>query len=366
MKPSDAIALYLDDCRNRHLSDTSIRSTTIYLRHFKKFCDHNHLDDLRNATAKTLQDFLRWTKQQKGPNKEPWGVKYQHRHVREAKQLFRLLFKRGLIMSDITATLEPLRDPLTLPRGIMDKDQVMKLLQQPLMTTPIGFRDRTMLEVLYSTGLRGGELCRLTLYELDLQDRMIRVLGKGRKERVVPVGKVATGYLTEYLKAVRPILLGKHSTAVVFLTATGLPFRTHDLGRIVKTYRDKAHLPDNTCAAGGGITVHSLRHTCATELLKGGASIRHVQELLGHADIATTQIYTHVVQTDLQKAHARTAPSERRKAVDVPEFDAEAPSWNDRRNIKHWAEVRGPAAVKKAEQEQPKQKRKKTRKKRKK
>ena len=231
MKSSEAIALYLDDCRNRHLSDASIRSTAIYLRHFKKFCEHNHLDDLRNATAKTLQDFLRWTKTRKGPNKEPWGVKYQHRHVREAKQLFRLLFKRGLIMSDITATLEPLRDPLTLPRGIMDKDQVMKLLQQPLMTTPIGFRDRTMLEVLYSTGLRGGELCRLTLYDLDLQARMIRVLGKGRKERVVPVGKVATGYLGEYVKSVRPILLTsaskseihnpKSAIPAVFLTATG-------------------------------------------------------------------------------------------------------------------------------------------------
>ncbi|MFO7871106.1 MAG: tyrosine-type recombinase/integrase [Kiritimatiellia bacterium] len=359
MTPDEAIALYLYDCRNRHLSDASIRSTAIYLGHFAKFCDHNHLDDLRNATAKTLQDFLKWTKMQKGPNKEPWGVKYQHRHVREVKQLFRLLYKRGLIMSDITATLEPLRDPLTLPRGIMDKDQVMKLLQQPLMTTPIGFRDRTMLEVLYSTGLRGGELCRLTLYNLDLQARMIRVLGKGRKERVVPVGKVATGYLGEYLKAVRPILLGKHTTAVVFLTATGLPLRTHDLGRIVKMYRDKAHLPDN-------ITTHSLRHTCATEMLKGGASIRHVQELLGHADIATTQIYTHVVQTDLQKAHARTAPSEQRKNVDVPSFDHDVPRWNDNRNAKYWPQVRGPAAVKRAEEQKNKpdgRRRKKARKK---
>jgi hypothetical protein len=92
-------------------------------------------------------------------------------------------------------------------------------------------------------------------------------------------------------------------------------------------------------------------------MLKGGASIRHVQELLGHADIATTQIYTHVVQTDLQKAHARTAPSEQRKNVDVPSFDHDFPRWNDNRNARYWPQVRGPAAKKKAEQEEPKQKR---------
>lgn len=222
------------------------------------------------------------------------------------------------------------------------------------------FRDRTMLEVLYSTALRGGELCRLTLYDLDLQARMIRVLkGKGRKDRVVPIGKVATGYLSEYIKSVRPILVGKKTNALVFLSATGGHLRTHDLGRIVKMYRDKAHLPDN-------ITTHSLRHTCATEMLKGGASIRHVQELLGHADILTTQIYTHVVQTDLKKAHARTAPSERRKNVDVPSFDHDVPRWNDNRNAPYWLRVSGPANRKKAEKEDVRRKRKKARKKRKK
>ncbi len=286
--------------------------------------------------------------------------------------LFKQLYKRGLIMSDITSTLEPLRDPLRLPRGIMNKDQVMQMLQQPYMTTPLGFRDRAILEVLYSTALRGGELCRLTLYDVEMPARMMRVLGKGSKERVVPFGKVAAGYLGEYIKNVRDIFTRRSPersrrceggqskpTSVVFLSTTGLPLRTSDLGRIVKTHRDKAGLPDN-------ITVHSLRHTCATEMLKGGASIRHVQELLGHASIQTTQIYTHVVQTDLQKAHARTAPSERRKAVDIPEFDTDHPGWNDRRNIPYWAGVRGPAAKRKAQQEKPRKKRKKARKKRRK
>ncbi|MFH0909566.1 MAG: tyrosine-type recombinase/integrase, partial [bacterium] len=209
-------------------------------------------------------------------------------------------------------------------------------------TTPTGFRDRTIFEVLYSTGLRGGELCKLTLYEVNLQERMIRVVeGKGRKDRVVPVGKVATSYLAEYIKTVRPILLGEKQTPVVFVTAQGEPFKTNNLRSQFMLHRDRAGLPDI-------ITVHSLRHTCATEMLKGGASIRHVQELLGHASISTTQIYTHVVQTDLKKAHARTAPSERRQAVDVPTFDTAAPSWNDNRNAKFWPIVHGKAAARKA------------------
>jgi len=108
-------------------------------------------------------------------------------------------------------------------------------------------------------------------------------------------------------------------------------------------HRDRAGLPDT-------IGVHSLRHTCATELLKGGASIRHAQELLGHASNQTTQVYTHVVQSDLKAAHARTAPSERRRSVEVPTFDMENPSWNDNRNVKHWPSVRGPAAVKRAKE----------------
>jgi integrase/recombinase XerD len=106
--------------------------------------------------------------------------------------LFRLLFNRGLILTNLAARIPGYRDPKRLPRGILDKEQVTKLLQAAYLTTPTGFRDRTIFEVLYSTGLRGGELCNLTLYEVNLQDRMIRVVeGKGRKDRVVPIGKVA-------------------------------------------------------------------------------------------------------------------------------------------------------------------------------
>ena len=334
MTPEKAIEIYCDDCKHRHLSEKSIRHSLIIFRHFSDYCRLHNLADLRDAVPETLLDFYRWIKQRKRPDGEPISVKHINRHVRLVKTLFKFLAGRNLVMSDIGKTFPPLHDPHTLPRGILDKDQVMQLLQQPLMTTPLGFRDRTMFEVLYSTGLRGGELCRLSLYDFDAQERMIRVIaGKGKKDRVVPVGKVAAGYLGEYIKSVRPVLTGENKSSTIFLSATGRKLRPGDLHRILKTYREKAGLPDT-------ITTHSLRHTCATEMLKGGASIRHVQELLGHADIQTTQIYTHVVPTDLKKAHARTSPSERRKNVEKVEFTpGGAVRWNDNRNAKYWPKV---------------------------
>ena len=333
MKLSEAITLFIEEGRSRALSPKTLLFRSLLLGRFAHYCEIQHVNDVRNVTLDTILAYRRYLAQRKKPNGDLLDLRYQNRHIRVVRLLFRMLYKRNLIMSDITINLPEMRDPMRLPRGIMTKEQVMKLLQQPYMTTPTGFRDRTILEVLYSTALRGGELCRLTLYDIDLQTRMIRIIkGKGRKDRVVPFGKVACGYLTEYIKNVRPILLNKKQSSVVFITANGRAFSTHTLCWIIKRYRDKAHLPDN-------ITTHSLRHTCATEMLKGGASIRHVQELLGHADILTTQIYTHVVPTDLLKAHARTAPSERRKTVDAPVFDDKHPLWNDKKNAPYWQEL---------------------------
>jgi len=336
MKPEKAIEIFCAECKHRHLSERTVETDRGYLDRFAHWCGTHGVSDLREATLETLLAFHRTMKQHKRPDGELCSIKYQNRHIRMVKQLFKLLASRTLIMADIGLDFPPLTDPRSLPRGIMNKDQVMQLLQQPPMTTPLGFRDRTMLEVLYSTALRGGELCRLSLYDFDLAARMLRVLqGKGRKDRVVPIGKVAAGYLAAYLKDVRPVILGKNTSPLVFVSARGLKLWTADLGRIVKMYREQAHLPDN-------ITTHSLRHTCATEMLKGGASIRHVQELLGHADIQTTQVYTHVVQSDLKKAHARTAPSERRKTTEPVAFAAGdgKPRWNDNRNAPYWKTVK--------------------------
>lgn len=331
MTVDNAAEQYIESCRLRGLSPRTIAHDRLLLNHFADYCAGHHVNDLREATLQTLLDFRRWIGQRRKPNGEPTSVQHANRHLRTVRQMFRMLAARHLILRDIGAELPPMRDPKRLPRGVMTKDEIMQLLRQPYLTTPAGFRDRTIFEVLFSTGLRGGELCRLTFYDVDLSARLIHVLqGKGKKDRVVPIGKTAAGYLAEYIRAVRPILLGDRQTSALFVTGQGDPFKTNNLRQQFILHRDRAGLSDR-------YSVHSLRHTCATEMLRGGASVRHVQELLGHSSIKTTQIYTRVVIDDLKKAHKRTAPSERRRVPADVRFDnGDAVRWTDRRNKPVW------------------------------
>ena len=317
MKPEQAINLYLQSERERGLLEKTIYGNRHKMKSFLQFCRINNILDVRNVDMQTILDYENFIRTRKKVNGEPWDPVYQNHHIGLVRRMFRMLAERDMILADITLHLTELHEPKPrLPRGILTKDQVMNLLREPALTTPVGFRDRAMLEVLYSTALRGFELCKLSVYDLDMPARTLRVLGKGSKERVVPIGKAACGYLSEYMENVRPLFQMERKLPHVFLTVTGRQLRTKDLRKIIKTYCRQAKLPDS-------ITTHSLRHTCATEMLRGGADIRYVQELLGHADIGTTQIYTRVLPDDLKKVHARTAPSERRKDTKPVVFDPE-------------------------------------------
>ncbi|MCH2075199.1 MAG: tyrosine-type recombinase/integrase [Puniceicoccaceae bacterium] len=316
---NEAIALYLDWRRAQHLSPTTIRHSRRALANFAGFCQKIGLNDPRTAKLETLLQFYQWVRQRRTTTGKAWSKSYQAKHMWTAKDFFHFLYQQEHLLSDITLNLPQIHKGKPLPRGIMDKEQVTRLLRQPNLSQPAGFRDRTLFEVLYSCGLRGGELCRLTPYDIDLQQRIIRIVqSKGRKDRHVPIGKVAKQYLAAYLKTVRPLLLKEKKSA----DASASLFLLHpaSLRTVFCRHRDTAGLSDT-------FTVHSLRHTCATEMLRGGASIRHVQELLGHSCITTTQIYTRIVITDLQKAHEKSAPSERRKTDSFIPFNRATAAW---------------------------------------
>ena len=243
MTPDQAATIYLDDCRARHLAAETIRGREAELKRFEFWCGCVHLQDLRDAVPATLTDYRRWLGTRKRPDKKPISIQYANSQARTVHAMFRLLAARNQVMTDITVGLPPLRDPRRLPKGIMTPDEVMRLLRQPLMTTPLGFRDRAILELLYSTGLRAGECCRVTLYDLDLPGRTMRVIGKGNKERVAPLGKVAAGYVGEYIKHVRPILACPEQSrranpdrpnSILYLTATGRGMLPADLGRLLR------------------------------------------------------------------------------------------------------------------------------------
>jgi integrase/recombinase XerD len=184
---------------------------------------------------------------------------------------------------------------------VVSREQVFGLLEAPAPEDPYYLRDRAMLFLLYATGARAGEVVGMKVRDVNLDIGYVRCFGKGRKERIVPLGKSAVGCLKQYLAEQRPLLIKPHSPETLFLSRTGHGLDRINLWRVVKKYALRAGMPRK-------MTVHTLRHCFATHLLSGGADLRSLQEMLGHADVRTTQIYTHVDQDRLKAIHKKYHP----------------------------------------------------------
>ncbi len=197
--------------------------------------------------------------------------------------------------------LEGPKLPQRLPK-VLTLEEIERLLQAPEVNTPLGLRDRCMLEVLYATGMRVFELVNLKLGALNLELGLVRVLGKGSKVRLVPLGEPALKYLSQYLEEVRPRLVTKRSKEYVFLNRLGGPLTRQRFWQILKEYAEKANLPKEK------VTPHVIRHSFATHLLEGGADLRSIQLLLGHSSLRTTQIYTHLDWQSLKETYDKHHP----------------------------------------------------------
>jgi integrase/recombinase XerD len=223
------------------------------------------------------------------------------RHLVTLRNFFRFAQIQELIAADPTINLESPKVRRTLP-GYLKLEEVERLLNQPDANVPLGLRDRAMLEVLYSTGLRVSELVSLRVSDLDGKTGCVRCIGKGDKERIVPVGRKALGMVDKYLREARPEILKKGKAAsspTLFVNRRGASLSRVGVWKILSGYGRRAGLRV-------ALTPHMLRHSFATHLLERGADLRSVQLMLGHADISTTQIYTHVVEERLKqiyKAH---------------------------------------------------------------
>ncbi|MFZ3019826.1 MAG: site-specific tyrosine recombinase XerD [Gallionella sp.] len=222
------------------------------------------------------------------------------RTISSLKRLFRYLLRQGKIDADPTLQIDTPKLPRNLPKSLTEQD-VELLLNAPDTQTPLGLRDRTMFEVLYATGLRVSELVTLRITQVSMDMGVVRVMGKGSKERLVPLGEESLDWLRRYLADGRPVLLSGKVADALFVTARG-----EGMTRQMFWYLIKKH------AKTGGLhkplSPHTLRHAFATHLLNHGADLRVVQMLLGHSDISTTQIYTHVARERLKKLHAEHHP----------------------------------------------------------
>lgn len=225
----------------------------------------------------------------------------QSRYISSLRRFYRWSLARGRRFDDPSQRLEMPRKASRLPK-IMSESQVEALLNAPDVDTLLGLRDRAMLETLYATGLRVSELVLLKLHEVSHDMGVVRVLGKGGKERLVPLGELAMDWQQRYLREARPDLMQGRQNDAIFVTARAEPMTRQAFWYLIKRYALKAGIPPER------LSPHVLRHAFATHLLNHGADLRVVQLLLGHADITTTQIYTHIARERLKDLHAKHHP----------------------------------------------------------
>jgi integrase/recombinase XerD len=229
------------------------------------------------------------------------------RKVACLRSFYRHLRREELIEHDPTADLHGPRKPQRLPR-VLSREEVRRLLEQPAGSAPLMLRDRALLEVMYACGLRASEAVGLELADLDLEEGLLRTRGKGSKERIVPVGRQALAALSVYLRSARPELLGNRVQSRLLVNHRGGALTRQGLYKIVQGHARRAGLEEK-------MSPHTLRHTFATHLLAGGCDLRSLQEMLGHADLATTQVYTHLSADRLKDAyfgaHPRASAAER-------------------------------------------------------
>jgi integrase/recombinase XerD len=222
------------------------------------------------------------------------------RQLTAIKRYHRWLLREGRRPDDPTLTVDAPRLPKPLPKSLSEAE-VEALLAAPDVATPLGLRDRAMLEALYAAGFRVSELVALPVAAVSLTDGVARIFGKGGKERLVPLGEVAQDWIVRYAREARPLLLKGRGSEALFVTERGGPMTRQMFWYLIKRHAKKAGIAAH-------LSPHTLRHAFATHLLNHGADLRVVQMLLGHADIATTQIYTHVARERLKHLHARHHP----------------------------------------------------------
>jgi integrase/recombinase XerD len=281
---------------------------------FFKYLEENEdmktLSDLTVEQVKAWHAYLTFKKSERNKRLLAGGTVLNR--LQAVKTFFRIMYRENLCPHDYTSFIVLPKTQKPLPRNVPDVVCVRKLLQAIEPAGLLGVRNRFMLELMYATGIRSQELRQLTLYRLNVQERTLHVTGKGSKDRIVPMGEWVTPYALEYLHAARPRLARRTENDVLFLSRNGWPLTKNNLNWIIDTYRVKAGLTMR-------ITAHALRHACATHMIQAGADIRYVQELLGHEDLGSTQIYTRVTIGDLKKAHLKYHPANRDDFQDGPD-----------------------------------------------
>ncbi len=297
------LARYLLQSEVQGVSKDTLRRRESALRRFIVWCQERSLENPQEITKPILENYQRYLYFYRKANGEPLTTASQNVMLTPIKSFFKWLMRENYLLYNPASELQPPRKGRRLPRAILSVEEIMLVMEQPNLEQPQGVRDRAILELLYSTGIRRMELVNLTLDAVNVRRNTLMVRsGKGGHDRYVPLGERAANWLSRYLRDVRPQLLLDVHEAQLFLSDYGMPLTRFFVGGMAKDYLRSA-----------GITVagscHLFRHAMATHMLENGADIRFIQAMLGHADLTSTEIYTHVSIRKLQEIHAATHPA---------------------------------------------------------
>lgn len=300
------------DLKLKNRSPATIKSYRWYLGKFLNYLDKEEIESVHQLSGEVLKGYhmaLFLSRQQHGRRGAAWVNPY----LVPVNAFIQFLKKSQWLPDDPSQGITFAREPKLIPKEILTREEMVDLIEAPDITTVLGYRDRTIMELLYTTAIRRNECRNLKVTDVNFDDGLLRVFGKGQKERITPIGRIALNFLDNYVRSVRPLLCksGRHHISGggnkpemhLFLSARGNRLSRNVIGEFITRY----------CAEAGiekRVTPHTFRHTCATLMLRNRADVRHIQALLGHESLNSTQIYTHVDLTDLREVLAKYHPRE--------------------------------------------------------
>ena len=304
MKISDYLEGFKEYMVVKQFTDRTIGTYLNYVDLFEKYLKQKGIEKIEDVIRSVIDQYQIDLTTKNRYTKMNLAIATQQSRLVSIMSFFKFLNRRGYIEINPTSHIELPKVSKRPPSNYLSYKEVLKLLRAASGTDLLGLRDKAMLELLYSVGLRNSELRGLAVYDIDFTNETIRIFGKGRKERIVPIGKVALDYIQEYMEKSRPFLLKRDKpTDIIFLSKRGRKMDIGTLPDIISRCRAKTDITKRVGA-------HTFRHSFATHLLMRGMDIRSLQELLGHNSIETTQIYTHITLKSLKNVYYKTHPRE--------------------------------------------------------
>jgi integrase/recombinase XerD len=296
---------FLGDLEIRNYSARTVSDYGYTLGQFFEFLRERNIKEPQAVTTSIMIEFQRWIYFKPTKQGIARSVRHQNTVLATVKSFFRFLKNDGFIHRDPANDVEYAREPQTLPRNVLTPKEALRIIESIDTTTVLGYRDRTIFEVLYASGIRSSELRGLKVGSVNLEEELLFIKdGKGAKDRIVPLSSVACKFLETYIKGIRPALLRGGSTEILFLSCNGRPMDPYTLGMLAKKYARLARVKKH-------MTCHVWRHTCATHLVKNNANLKHVQSILGHGSLNTTEKYLRLTIADLKAAHRKFHPREK-------------------------------------------------------